>query len=288
MQSLRSQVSEKILLKMLIDRQAIDHKRIRLPKKARDQIKAVFGGEMRTLISGGAAIEEYILEFFNDLGINAVQGYGLSECSPIVALNPDKRKYMKNASAGHLLPFTECKIIDKDENGIGEICFRGPTIMLGYYQDEERTAAVLDSEGWFHTGDLGYIDSDNYVFITGRRKNVIIAANGKNVFPEELESYLLESRYIEECMVWGGDSDPSSQWNGICATVRVSKDDVAGKLGANYTQEQLYELIDSEVDKINSRNPRFKKINHIIIRDREFDKTTALKIRRFVDDNKRA
>ena len=243
---------------------------------------------MRAMISGGAAADPRVLDFFCDLGINTLQGYGLSECSPIVALNPDKRKYIKNASAGHLLPFVECKIENKDENGIGEICFRGPVIMMGYYKDPERTAEVLDSEGWFHTGDLGYLDHDNYVFITGRAKNVIIAGNGKNVFPEELEAYLLETPYIEECMVWGGDSDPGSEWNGICATVRLNKDALESKLGANYTDEQAYALVEHEVDRINNSMPRFKKIAHIIIRKREFDKTTGLKIRRFVEDNKRA
>ena len=286
--SLHDQVSDKLLLKLILEKTAEKHIRIRLPRKIRTQIREVFGGELRAIISGGAAIDSKILDFFCDLDINALQGYGLSECSPIVALNPDKKKYIKNASAGHLLPFVECKILDKDENGIGEICFRGPVIMMGYYKDPERTAEVLDSEGWFHTGDLGYLDSDKYVFITGRKKNVIIAANGKNVFPEELEGYLMDSKYISECMVWGGDTDPSSPWNGICATVRLDEEAVREKLGEGYTDEQAEALIEAEVDKINDSHPRFKKIAHVIIRKREFDKTTALKIRRFVEDNKRA
>ncbi len=286
--SLRDQVSDKILLKLILEKTAEKHIRIKLPRKVRAQIRDVFGGELRAIISGGAAIDSKILDFFCDLDINALQGYGLSECSPIVALNPDKKKYIKNASAGHLLPFVECKILDRDENGIGEICFRGPVVMMGYYKDPERTAEVLDEEGWFHTGDLGYLDSDNYVFITGRKKNVIIAANGKNVFPEELEGYLLECPYISECMVWGGDTDPSSPWNGICATVRLDEEALRAKLGEGYTDEQAEALVDAEVDKINESHPRFKKIAHVIIRKREFDKTTALKIRRFVEDNKRA
>ena len=286
--SLYDQVSDKLLLKLILEKTAEKHIRIKLPRKIRAKIREVFGGELRAIISGGAAIDSKILDFFCDLDINALQGYGLSECSPIVALNPDKKKFIKNASAGHLLPFVECKIINKDENGIGEICFRGPVIMMGYYKDPERTAEVLDEDGWFHTGDLGYLDSDNYVFITGRKKNVIIAANGKNVFPEELEGYLLGSKYISECMVWGGDTDPSSPWNGICATVRLDEEAVKEKLGEGYTDEQAEALIESEVDKINEDHPRFKKIAHFIIRKREFDKTTGLKIRRFVEDNKRA
>ena len=284
---LRDNVNEKFFLKLLVERSATSHKHIRFPKKTRNQIKEVFGGRMKKMISGGASIEEYVLNFYNDLGIDTIQGYGLTECSPIIALNPDKPKYMRNASAGHVIPFTECKIIDKDENGIGEICFRGPTVMLGYYKDPERTAEVLDEAGWFHTGDLGYLDADNYVFITGRKKNIIIASNGKNVFPEELEGYLAEVPYIEESMVWGADTDPTTQWNGICATVRLNEKALAEKLGEGFTEQQAADLVEAEVDKINNNLPRFKKIAHIVIRKREFDKTTSLKIRRYCEDNKR-
>ena len=271
----------------LMDREASRFK-VKLPKKVTKDIEAVFGGRLHTLISGGAPIDGAILDSFCNIGFNAIQGYGLSECAPIVALNPAKRKYMKNASAGHIMPFTECKILDADSNGIGEICFRGPQVMMGYYKDPENTAAVLDEEGWFHTGDIGYLDRDNYVFITGRKKNVIIANNGKNVFPEELESYLQALPVVAECMVWGGDRDPNSQWNGICATIRLDKEVLERKFGADYTAEQAEALIEAEVDKINSDLPRFKRIAHVIVRDRDFDKTTTNKIRRFVEDNKRA
>ena len=271
----------------LMDREASRFK-VKLPKSVTKDIEAVFGGRLHTLISGGAPIDGAILDSFCNIGFNAIQGYGLTECSPIVALNPAKRKYMKNASAGHVMPFTECKIIDADSNGIGEIAFRGPQIMMGYYKDPENTAAVLDDEGWFHTGDVGYLDRDNYVFITGRKKNVIIASNGKNVFPEELESYLMGLSLVEECMVWGGELDPNSQWNGIHATIRLNGEALEKVLGAGYTAEQAKALIEAEVDRINDDLPRFKKIAHVIVREREFDKTTSLKIRRFVEDNKRA
>ncbi|MBQ9272854.1 MAG: AMP-binding protein [Mogibacterium sp.] len=271
----------------IMDREASRFK-VKLPKKVTKDIEAVFGGRLHTLISGGAPIDGAILDSFCNIGFNAIQGYGLSECAPIVALNPAKRKYMKNSSAGHLMPFTECKILDPDSNGIGEICFRGPQVMMGYYKDPENTAAVIDEEGWFHTGDVGYLDRDNYVFITGRKKNVIIASNGKNVFPEELEGYLLALPIVDECMVWGGELDPSSQFNGIHATVRLNKEALENELGADYTPEQAEALIEAKVDKINDDMPRFKRIAHVIVREREFDKTTTLKIRRFVEDNKRA
>ncbi len=289
---IKRSVSDKLTPKQMkafeiMDREARRFK-VKLPKSVTKDIEAVFGGRLHTLISGGAPIDGAILDSFCNIGFNAIQGYGLSECAPIVALNPAKRKYMKNASAGHLMPFTECKILDPDSNGIGEICFRGPQVMMGYYKDPENTAAVIDDEKWFHTGDVGYLDRDNYVFITGRKKNVIIANNGKNVFPEELESYLLALPLVEECMVWGGELDPNSQWNGIHATVRLDKEVLESKLGKGYTPEQASALIEAEVDKINRDLPRFKRIAHTIVREREFDKTTSMKIRRFVEDNKRA
>ena len=289
---IRRSVADKLSEKQMrvfeiMDREASRFK-VKLPKKVTKDIEAIFGRRLHTLISGGAPIDGAILDSFCNIGFNAIQGYGLSECSPIVALNPAKRKFMKNSSAGHIMPFTECKILDPDSNGIGEICFRGPQVMMGYYKDPENTKAVLDEEGWFHTGDVGYLDRDKYVFITGRKKNVIIASNGKNVFPEELESYLLALPIVEECMVWGGELDPNSQWNGIHATVRLNKEELERKLGPDYTAEQAEALIEAAVDKINDDLPRFKRIAHVIVRERDFDKTTSMKIRRFVEDNKRA
>ena len=287
LKAVKEKGGEKNLQKFLLMNREARRFKLKLPKAVTKDIVALFGGRLHTMISGGAAIDGTILDFFCNVGFRAIQGYGLTECSPIVALNPVKRKYMKNNSAGHLLPFTECKIIDGDDNGIGEICFRGPTIMMGYYKDPENTEKVLDSEGWFHTGDIGFLDRDNYVFITGRKKNVIIAPNGKNVFPEELEGYLLALPIVEECMVWDGESDSATEFDGIHATVRLSAEDLEDKLGKDYTAEQAAELLESEVDKINSDLPRFKRIAHVIVRDREFEKTTTSKIKRFVDDNKR-
>ncbi len=286
--NVRAQGKEKQLMTLLRVNKVTKRFGFDISRKATEQIRDVFGGNIRTLITGGAPLDGAIMDFFCDIGFRAVQGYVLTECSPIIALNPDVRKYMKNASAGHLLPHTECKIVDQDENGVGEICFRGPTVMMGYYKDPEKTAEVLDADGWFYTGDLGYLDEDNYVFITGRKKNVIITGNGKNVFPEELEFYVMKSPYIEECMVWGDETNEDPLKRGIYATVRVNKEEIAEKFGENYTQKQLEEFIDREIDKVNEELPLFKKINHVVLRDREFDKTTAMKIRRFVEDNKRA
>lgn len=250
------------------------------------QITELFGGELRSVICGGAAVDGDILDYFGDLGFRSVQGYGLTECSPVIALNPDNAKFINNKSAGYLFPLSECKIVDKDEDGFGEICFRGPTVMMGYYKDPERMAQAIDSDGWYHTGDLGYIDEQEYVYITGRKKSIIITGNGKNVYPEELEFYLQKSEYISESMVWGDETNADPTRRGIYATIRVNKEAIEDKFGTDYSKEQVTEFINREVDKANEKLPLFKKITHVIIREREFNKTTTHKILRRDEDNK--
>lgn len=257
-----------------------------ISKQATKQITELFGGELRTVICGGAAVDGDILDYFGDLGFRSVQGYGLTECSPVIALNPDNAKFINNKSAGYLFPLSECKIVDKDEDGCGEICLRGPTVMMGYYKDPERTAEAIDSDGWYHTGDLGYIDEQEYVYITGRKKSIIITGNGKNVYPEELEFYLQKSEYISESMVWGDETNADPTRRGIYATIRVNKEAIEDKFGADYSKEQVTEFINREVDKANEKLPLFKKITHVIIREREFNKTTTHKILRRDEDNK--
>ncbi|NLY87491.1 MAG: AMP-binding protein [Clostridiales bacterium] len=261
---------------------------INVSKPVVGKIMGQFGGRIRMFIAGGAKVDPEVLSFFRNLGIKTLQGYGLTETSPMVALNPDQWKFMRNDSAGKLLQFTECKIIDKDEDGNGEICFRGGQVMLGYYKNPEATEKCM-IDGWFHTGDLGHIDDDNYVYITGRKKNVIIASNGKNVFPEELEEKVNRSRFIEESMVWASDETVNSTDKGIHITLRVDKENVAEELGDKAEDEQaVYDLISNEIDKYNKNAPVWKRISHIIIKKGEFNKTTGMKIKRFVDENKTA
>ena len=276
---------DKTLKKLL----AINHKTrklgIDISKPFTKDILKVFGGRMRTLISGGAAIDPDILQFFNDIGITAVQGYGLTECSPMAALNPDVEKDIRNESVGHLLPGMEVKIIDEDEDGIGEICFKGPNVMMGYYKNQEATDQVL-IDGWFHTGDLGYVDSENFIYITGRKKNVIITDNGKNIFPEELEYLLSRIPYIDESMVWASEEEGSSNDKSILATVTVDEDEVKQALGEEYTKEDVETLIWKEIDNLNGELPFYKRIRKLVVRDRDFEKTTGKKIKRFVEENK--
>jgi len=246
-------------------------------------IKAVFGGRMRIVVCGGAAINPDVLQGIRDFGILALQGYGLTETSPIGALNPDTAPV--NASAGRALPEMQAKILDPDpETGIGEICLAGPNIMLGYFNNPEATAEVL-KDGWYATGDLGKIDDKGYIFITGRKKNVIITKNGKNIYPEELEYYLSNIPYVLESMVWEADSTDGED-KIIASAIVPNEEAVIEKLGENYSEQELEKLLWAEIDKINDIQPYYKKIKRMAVRKEEFEKTTAKKIKRHVDSNK--
>ncbi len=283
-QNVKKQGKDELLTKLLKANRVTRKLGVDISKPFTKEIMKVFGKNMRLIVSGGAAIDPAIMQFFNDLGIMAIQGYGLTECSPLTAMNPAVPKDIKMESAGYLMPGMEVKIIDKDEIGIGEICFKGPNVMLGYYNKPEETAEVI-KDGWFHTGDLGYVDRDHYIFITGRKKNVIITKNGKNVYPEELEYHLNQVPYIEESMVWGSDTDGANDTS-IMAAVTVDEFEVTEVLGENYTHEEVEALIWDEVDKINETLPLFKKIKKLTVRKEAFEKSTTKKIKRNVDSNK--
>lgn len=286
MKNVRKQGKEGLVRKVLALNKVTKKIGLDLNKLLLKDILKVFGGRMRVLISGGAAIDPAILQFFNDLGFIAVQGYGLTECAPMAALNPDQHKNMRNSSVGHLLPGMEVKIEDKNEDGIGEICLKGPNVMMGYYNMPEETAKVI-KDGWFHTGDLGYVDDKDFIYITGRKKNVIITANGKNVFPEELEYYLGRSNLVSESMVWAQE-DEAGQDTVIVATIKPDMEEVEAALGKEAAADtaQVEKLLWAEVDKINENLPFFKKIKKINVRREEFEKTTGKKIKRFVESNK--
>ena len=286
MKNVRKQGKEALVKKVMAVNKVTTKFGLDINKKLLKDILKVFGGRMRVLISGGAAIDPAILQFFNDLGFVAVQGYGLTECAPMAALNPDTHKTMRNASVGHLLPGMEVKIEDKDEDGIGEICLKGSNVMMGYYNMPEETAKVI-KDGWFHTGDLGYVDDEDFIYITGRKKNVIITRNGKNVFPEELEYYLGKIPFVSESMVWA-ESDEAGQDDVIAATIKPDMEEVTAVLGEEAAKDTaaVEKLLWAEVDKINEDLPLFKKIKKVVIRTEDFEKTTGKKIKRFVQSNK--
>ena len=238
-----------------------------------------FGGKLRLFVSGAAAIDPAVAKGFRDLGILFLQGYGITECSPIVTLNRDIN-YKDNA-AGLPLNCLEVKIDNPNEEGIGEIICKGDNVMLGYYENEEETAKVI-KDGWFYTGDLGYIDKDGFVIISGRKKNIIIDKNGKNVYPEELETFITKNDYVLECMVYAHEDENTFE---IRAQVFPNMPEIEANLGKDVTDEQIQELMQSIVDEVNKRNPTWKYIRKVIVRKEEFEKTTTKKIKRYAKKN---
>lgn len=245
-------------------------------KKLFKAIHQALGGHIRMFISGAAAIDPEIIECFNDLGVNMFQGYGLTECSPIVTVNKDR--YMKAASAGLPMQGTEVKIFEPDEDGIGEIICKSGSVMLGYYENDEETKKVL-RDGWFFTGDLGYFDNEGFLYITGRKKNVIVTKNGKNIFPEEVEYYLNKSDYVKECLVWGKDDEEDEDIL-VCAEI-VPDEEYLEEIGKSYTDEELRTVFQDIIHEINSKMPFYKRIRRFNIRHEEFEKTTTKKIKRY-------
>ncbi|MEA4890494.1 MAG: AMP-binding protein [Clostridiaceae bacterium] len=241
------------------------------------QIHESFGGKIHLFISGGAPVDPKVLRGMRELGILCVQGYGLTECAPILAVNRDCD--YNDASAGMTLPGVDIKIIDPDENGIGEICGCGANVMLGYYENPEATAAAIDQDKYFHSGDLGYIDKDGFVIITGRKKNVIVTKNGKNIFPEEIETLLGRSEYVAECLV-SGIEDESGEWT-VKAEIFPNMEAIQPLLGnVAPDSEAVRNLISEEIRKVNHLLETYKYVRTFNLRTVEFEKTTSKKIRR--------
>ncbi len=252
---------------------------INLTKILFKDVHAALGGGIRAFISGAAAIDPEVAEGFRAFGINLVQGYGLTECAPIAALNRDF--YFRDDAAGLPLPGVEIKIDNPNEEGVGEILIKGGNVMMGYYNAPELTAeAIVD--GWYHSGDLGYMDENSFVYITGRMKDVIVTKNGKNIFPAELESYLGRSNYISESLVFGKEKNNDLA---VCAQVIPNYEEVEALLGKDYTEQQLIALIKEEIKKVNEIVQDYKRVVSFSIRIRPFDKTTTQKIKRFKTEN---
>ena len=252
---------------------------IDIRKKLFSEITNAFGGNLTSIVCGGAPINPKILKDLYLFGVTVFEGYGITECSPLVAVN--SAHVLRPRSVG--APVFGCEVkIDYDDAPTdgprtGEILVKGPNVMLGYYKDEEATAAVFTEDGFFRTGDIGYLDKHNYIYITGRKKNVIILSNGKNVFPEELEEYLSEIPFIKESVVLGRKQNGAE----VAITAIIVPDtqhpEIEGK-----TPSQVYDLMKAAVTEINKRVPTFKHITNIEIRNEEFEKNTSKKIKRYL------
>ncbi|MBP1555936.1 MAG: AMP-binding protein [Oscillospiraceae bacterium] len=229
-------------------------------------LRDVFGGRLIKIVCGGAPIRPEIGEFFNDIGIYLVGGYGITECSPLVSVNHERT--ITYDTVGKRLPCLEWRIDSPNEEGIGEICVKGDTVMKGYYKQPEKTAEVI-RDGWFYTGDYGYIDAEDQLVITGRKKNIIVLNNGKNVYPEEIEGYIQGIPYIEEVVVQGLKNDMGDEYS-LLAEVFL------GEGGEGKSEQEILSDIDASLSGL----PNYKRVTKVVIREEPFPKTSTNKIKR--------
>ena len=250
---------------------------IDIRRKLFKQIIDQLGGKMRFVISGGAPLDPKVQKGFIDLGIDMVQGYGLTETSPVIAA--ENKFKARNGSIGVPMENVTIEIANKDENNIGELRVKGPNVMLGYYENEEETSKVL-KDGWFYTGDLGYIDKDGFIFITGRQKNMIVLKNGKKIFPEEIETLVNRIDLVEECMVFGMPDEVDKNDIKLSVKVVYNKEEVKQQYGDISFDEIKNIIWDRIKNEVNTTVPRYKHIMNIILTDKELIKTTTKKVKR--------
>ena len=250
-------------------------------KKLFKEIHENLGGSLRIAVAGGAALDPKVQKGFNDLGINVSQGYGLTETSPVISAEYMKKR--KLGSIGKKMPSIEVKIDEPDAEGVGEILVKGDSVMLGYYDNDEANAESFTEDGWFRTGDLAKIDKDGYIYISGRKKFVIVLKNGKNVYPEEIESLINKSELVIESMVYGMPEDDGDVT--ISAKVVYNKDYIKEKYG-EMEEKDIHAMIWKEIKEINRTMPKYKYVKNLIVTDEEMVKTTTLKIKRKVEMEK--
>lgn len=250
---------------------------IDIRRKLFKQLIDQLGGKMRFVISGGAPLDPKIQKGFIDLGINVAQGYGLTETSPVIAA--ENMYKSRTGSIGVPMENVTVEIVNKDDNGIGELRAKGPNVMLGYYENEEETNKVL-KDGWFYTGDLGYIDKDGFIFITGRQKNMIVLKNGKKIFPEEIETLVNRIDLIDECMVFGMPDEVDKNDVKLSVKVVYNKDEAKQKYG-DISFDEIRDIIWNRIkNEVNTTVPRYKHIMNMILTDKELIKTTTKKVKR--------
>ena len=246
-------------------------------RKLFSSVLSAFGGKLELVICGGAKLDEDIIRTFDSLGITILNGYGITECAPLISAN--RNKYRKPGSVGTPILACRVKIDNPDENGEGEICVKGPNVMLGYYNNPEATAEVFDKDGFFHTGDYGKLDEEGWIYITGRKKNLIILSNGKNVYPEEIEADLQKIEGVSEVVVYAGESRVQKDKITIVAEIYPDVELLADK---GVSDLQAY--FEGQVRILNAKMPSYKAVKHVKLRNVEFQKNTSRKITRFSID----
>lgn len=256
---------------------ALSKVKIDLRRKAFKPVLDQFGGKLRVVFVGAAPLDKKIIKGFNDFGVALVQGYGLTETSPVVSCETDKEK--RPGSIGLPLHNLEVKIENPDETGVGEIVVKGPSVMLGYYENEEATNKAI-KDGWFSTGDYGYIDKKGFLFISGRKNDIIVLKNGKNIYPQELEFLINKLEIVDESMVFARNK--TSMDTTLCAKI-VYNEETMHNLYGDKTEEEIKEIIWQEIKKINQTLPDVKHIKEIIVTNEPLAKTTTQKVKRYAE-----
>ena len=257
-----------------------------MKRKVFAEIHENLGGRIRVIVSAAAPIDAKVGKWIEDIGIAFLQGYGLTETAPISALTPEFEP--KVGSAGKAIFKAELKIDSPNENGEGEVLIKTPTLMLGYYEDEEATnqaLEIVDGERWFHSGDIGYLDQDGFLYITGRCKNVIVTQNGKNIYPEEIELLLAQVPEIKECMVYGKEDSEDKDNKELIISVKVipNMEEIEEKYGKDLPEEKIREIIWNKIKEVNKQLTSYKAIKNLEIKHDEFEKTTTMKIKRYAE-----
>lgn len=277
---IEEQGKTKLIKAMIVITKLLSKIGIDLRRKVFKPILDQFGGKLRIVFVGAAPLDKKIIKGFNEFGVDLVQGYGLTETSPVVSCESEKRK--KPGSIGFPLANLEVKIVEPDEEGIGEITVKGPSVMLGYYENQEATNKAM-KDGWFSTGDYGYLDKKGYLYISGRKSDIIVLKNGKNIYPQELEFLLNKIPGITETMVFARNK--TSMDTTLCAKIVYDKEQIKEVYGEK-TEEELKEVFWQKVKEVNQTLPDVKHIKEIMITDEPLAKTTTQKVKRYEEIKK--
>lgn len=277
---------DKIVNSMIGITNALKTTGIDVKRKVFKEIYDNLGGRLRIIVSAAAPIDKKVGEWLDGIGITFLQGYGLTETAPISAVTPEYKPCV--GSAGKVIVGADAKVKDPNENGEGEILIKSPTLMIGYYEDEEETKKVIDEEGYFNSGDIGYIDDEGYIFITGRSKNVIVTQNGKNIYPEEIEMMLDKVDEIKESMVYGKKPEANSkkEEKELIITARVIPDyEKIKEIHGDISEKEIYDIIWKKIKEENKKLTSYKAVKSLEIKEGEFEKTTTMKIKRYKELN---
>lgn len=283
-ETIKKSHKEKLVNSMIHITNGLKSVGIDIKKKVFKEIYDNLGGNIRIIVSAAAPIDKKVGNWLEDIGILFLQGYGLTETAPIAALTPDYKPMV--GSAGKAVVQAQIKVDNPNENGEGEIMIKSPTLMLGYYEDEEATKEAIEPDGYFHSGDIGYINEEGFIYITGRSKNVIVTQNGKNIYPEEIEMLLDKIPEIKEVMVYGkapeGEEAKRKDDKELIITARVIPDrEKVEELHGNISDEEIKKIIWEQIKGVNKKLTSYKAVKSLELKEGEFEKTSTMKIKRY-------